>query len=139
MLSSWGCKASELKDLEGLMEALQTRDDQSVAELSQDLTLGKIERRPSISKKQVADEKIVQTYVAELRNSELDRLSAIAIMSRMKADKKLRVAELNAISNSLFGTSETISAKPEAIRSIEAWLQRRFDTVRRLGDTSGAL
>ncbi len=76
--------------------------------------------------------------MSQLNNNNQERHKLIEIISDMKKDKRIRKAEISEISNQLLGTKTNYKQKNHAFKAIEEWVHRKFDTERRLRQTSGA-
>ena len=140
MLSSWECKAKNIADLERIIDLLANYDDLSVKDLSrriEDALSGEgREAGPTARKSSEVNEAKVTEYMDKLGAPNLDRLSYMAILSELRADKKARVVELNDIANRLTHENNNYRNKNDAIASMEGWVHRKFDTERRLSRTN---
>ena len=140
-LSAWESKAARVKDFERLLELLAGYDEMSVAEFCRraESALANADgsRRVSKTSGQAPKESVVSNYVEKLTSADLDRMKLIAILSEIKADKKVRVIDMKAIANSLSGSDEAFRTKNAAMKTIEGWAHRKLDTERRIKGTSG--
>jgi hypothetical protein len=140
MLSSWGLEKTAAADLMTLISFLKQFDELSLDEFCRLAAQEKggnnttIVRRASSSSE--PDEALVSTYLNKLREALSNRVKFISLTSEMRADKKIKVAELNAVASRL-ANIESQKTKKLALDAIVSWAHRKFDTERRLRETSG--
>ena len=137
MLSSWGPKTANLSELERFLQSLSRHDELSLGELSKQLEgIGGAPLPRGKGRLEEVDAEHVSKYIERFRSPDLDRLGYLALVSELQADKKMRVGELNALAYQIIKTEQKHKNKKGAIDAIQAWVQKKFDTQRRLGGTS---
>ena len=142
LLSSWGCKAGNVVDLKRISDLLVSYDELTVSEFSRRVEIaltgegGGVRARANRTSKKVDEDKVGE-YIERLTAPGLDRLGYMPIFSELRADKKVRGAELSIIANRLTHSDSKYRNKSDAISSMEAWVNCKFDTERRLSGTAG--
>lgn len=141
LLQHWGANSGDLKDLKMFIELLGEHDDLAVAHLCAKLTDRKAELKASPAAKSKAkptvDLELVDSYLGRFKDAALSRAEQLAIVDELKKDKRGKLPELVAIANALTESGVTYSKKPAALDALTTWINRKFDTERRLQDTHG--
>lgn len=89
------------------------------------------------SKAQPIDEELVSNYVAALEAGATDAAAVRKIVGEIKTDKRAKAAEIGRVLSQIRGSEVKVSRKPDGLKEIEQWYQRRRDTARRISDASG--
>lgn len=140
MLSHWGAKSADLADVDKFISLLSESDELTVAALCAKFSeraqvIGKSE--PKTRKTVIVDEELVQRYLERLAAPGGDRARLLMVATQLKDDKSAKIGETNAIVDGYIKSGVMYSKKPEAIKALEAWINRLADTERRLQGTSG--
>lgn len=136
MLSNWGAKGSEIGELKRFCEALASCDDITLVELTK--RLKSADEGGSRANKGVAriNDEAVDHYVRSFASLGLDRVGFMSKLSELEADKRIKAVEANALAKLVTKSEAKHRNKKAAVEAIATWIQRKFDTERRLGGTS---
>jgi hypothetical protein len=133
MSSSLGSRASSVDELQRFADQLSIFDEITVDELCRKLALDPSSiPEPTNKSRQSAR---VAGYADRLQQGSGDRLQFLSLMSKLRADKEMRVGEMNDLVTSLTKVPTKLKNKKAGLEAIEAWSQRKLDTQRRLGST----
>jgi hypothetical protein len=141
MLSDWEPKKAALQDLQRLIDLLGPHEELTVATFCQRAERGfggddvSTPRRSKPSGQ--ADERTVNLYLEKFETARTNRAAFMASVSELKADKSLKLRDLQAIAHRLTGADENYRTKNNVFDAITAWADRRFEAERRLQETSG--
>jgi hypothetical protein len=118
-----------LSDLARLNSWLAQFDKQDVSELCGNVGVPESPPRTAKSVASVIDSALVDDYAASLAGLESDRSSLQDVLSQMKSDKRIRVAEASAIAQRYVGGTSKYKSKADAIKEIKL----RFEAGLRAG------
>ena len=135
LLEQAAAKEDHRTGLNLLIKWLSQFDSQDVDVLCR--SEGKPSPPPSRSKTSAEiDVTLVDSYVANLRQVMGDRPRFEAVMSQIKADKKLRIGELSEIAKCYVGGTNKYKSKADALKEIKLRFDAGMNAARRSDATS---
>ena len=126
---------SAVADLNRFIECLATFDDLSVAQFCKTCEQLKPTAPTSTKPAAIADA-LVDSYVTLLKDATGDRDKFNAVMTKLKADKSVRIAELSEIAQQFVGGTSKYTRKPDAYKEITLRFEAHLRAVKRLDAAS---
>lgn len=122
---------STLSDIERFNACLAAFDNWTVADFCKHCErLANLEKQSSKRDTQVNSD-VVSDFVARFTATRSDRAGVEGLLSDMKADKRIRLAELNAIAHQVVGGTNRYLKKTDAYRDIKLRLDAHLAAERR--------
>ena len=141
MLSHWGGKPKDLAELQSFMNLLAESDELTVSELCVKFSdRAKIVYAPRETSRSPAKKTSVlkiDAYALRLRDTTLDRMQSLAVISEMEADRTMKVSDVNEVAGQMTGAGIQYKKKIDAITALRIWINRKFETQRRVEGSSG--
>jgi hypothetical protein len=140
-LSAWEPERARMKELTALIDLLSRHEDMSVAAFcngaEQGLAVQEQVETPRPAPSEAADAFLVAHHLDQLRAASASRPAFMTALSELKADKRVRMKDISAIAFALMRTDDRHKTRMAAFEALAAWGNRKFDTERRLRETSG--
>lgn len=136
LLSQAQASKSAISDLQRLNTCLGQFDELSVAQFCKkcDLLIGS--REEGAATRSTINEAAVTSYLNELSRCGSDRAQFEGVLAKLKADKNLRIGEINAIAQGYVGGTSKYKKKVDAFRDISLRFDAHMSGVQRLAASS---
>ncbi len=131
LLEQMQASKSSLADLERLNACLASFDDWTVAQFCK-ATEALMAETPRLPTAKSVNETVISSYLLGLTASRGDRAQLEATLSKMKADKQVRIGELDEIARRYVGGTNKYKNKADAYKDIKLTFEAHITATRRL-------